>query len=203
MKRVTDEKYSTYTPYTVIKTGIDVKCPKCGKRGIVSKQEGIYQFSCTACTKSMKKERFQYRYDVHNHCDNCGRYYRVDITEEAKKNYPALHVACPYCGHVMQGNVQKTKKGYYGCYEQIENGYESIFGLELWFLCFFDSKPVWALKRAHLSYLIEYLSTELRESPNPLEMGMRTQADHLPTFMKIGKNRDEIVKLLKEMSIAK
>ena len=43
----------------------------------------------------------------------------------------------------------------------------------------------------------------LRESPNPLEMGMRTQADHLPTFMKIGKNRNKIVKLLKEMSIAK
>lgn len=203
MKRFIDEKYSTYTPYTVIKTGIDVKCPKCGKRGIVSKQEGIYQFSCTVCTKTMTKERIQYSYDVHNHCENCGRYYRVDIKEETQKNYPALHVACPYCGHVMQGKVQKTKKGYCGCYEQIENGYESIFGLELWFLSFFDSKPVWALNREHLSYLIEYLSAELRESPNPLKEGMRTQADHLPTFIKLGKNRDKIVKLLKEMSIAK
>ncbi len=46
--------------------------------------------------------------------EKCGRYYRVDITEELQKNYPALHVACPYCGHVMQGKVQKTKKEYYG-----------------------------------------------------------------------------------------
>lgn len=199
MKRVTDEKYGKYSVHAVIQTGIDVKCPNCSNRGVVSKREGIYQFSCTACTKSMKKERLQYRYDVHNLCENCGRYYRVDITEETQKNYPALHVACPYCGHVMQGKVQKSKKGYYGCYEQVRNGCESIFGLELWFLSSFDGKPVWALNRAHLAYLIEYLSAELRESPNPVEAGMRTQADQLPTFMKLGKNREKIVKLLKEM----
>ena len=197
MKRVTDEKYGKYSVYTVIQTGIDVKCPNCSKRGSVSKKEGIYQFICTNCSKSIKTERLQYRYDVQNMCENCGRYYRVDITEETQKHYPALHVACTYCGHVMQGKVQKAKKGYYGCYEAIRNGCEPVFGLELWFLSSFQGKPVWALNREHLAYLIEYLSAELRESPNFLEAGMRTQADQLPTFMKLGKNREKIVKLLK------
>lgn len=150
MKRVTDEMYGKYSVYAVIQTGIDVKCPNCSKRGIVSKQEGIYKFVCTACNKSIKTERLQYRYDVQNKCENCGRYYRVDIAEEAQKNYQALHVACSYCGHIMQGKVQKTKKEYYGCYEQVRNGCESIFGLELWFLSSFDGKPVWALNREHL-----------------------------------------------------
>ncbi len=198
MKRVTDEKYGKYSVHTVIQTGIDVKCPNCGKRGIVKEQEGIYQFVCTSCNKSMKTERFRYRFDVQNQCENCGRYYRVDVTEEeeTKRNYPSIRVKCSYCGHRMQGKVQKTKKRYYGYYEQVRNGYESIFGLELWFLSSFDNKPVWALNREHLAYLIEYLSAELREDPI---LGRRTQADELPAFMKLGKNRDKIVKLLKQM----
>ncbi len=199
MKRVTDEKYGKYSVNTVIQTGIDVKCPNCGKRGIVSEHEGIYRFVCTGCNKSMKTEQFRYCYDVQNQCEKCGRYYRVDVTKKAQKNFPTLQVPCPYCGYVMRGKVHKSKKGYYGVYEQVRNGCESIFGLELWFLSSFDGKPVWALNREHLAYLIEYLSAELREEPNLMEAGMRTQADQLPTFMKLGKNRNKIVKLLKQM----
>ena len=82
MKRFTDEEYGKYSVYTVMQTGIDVKCPNCDKRGIVTEQEGIYQFVCTGCNKSMKTERFRYRYDVENQCENCGKYYRVDVTQE-------------------------------------------------------------------------------------------------------------------------
>lgn len=46
MKRVRDERYGKYLACTVIKTGIDVKCPTCSKHGIVSKEKGIYQFRC-------------------------------------------------------------------------------------------------------------------------------------------------------------
>ena len=196
MKRVIDETYGKYSVYTVLETGIDVKCPNCSKRGIVSMRDWIYKFECTNCNKSMKTDKIQYRYDVHNKCESCGRYYRVDITDEKQKNYPTLRVPCSYCGHVMQGKVQKTQKGYSGSFEHIEKGCEAVFGLELWFLSSFDSKPVWALNREHLVYLIEYLSADLREDP---VIGRRTQADHLPTFMKLGKNRDKIVKLLKDM----
>ena len=119
IKRVTDERYGKYSVYTVIETGIDVKCPNCGKHGIVSKQEGIYQFICTNCNKSMKTEKFHYCYTVENQCEKCGRYYRVKLTEKTQKNYPALRVECPHCAHRMIGRVQKKKKGYYGCYEHI------------------------------------------------------------------------------------
>ena len=47
------------------------------------------------------------------------------------------------------------------------------------------------------SYLIGYLSAGLREKP-PGRAKM-TQADHLPTFMKTAKNRERIVKLLRQM----
>ena len=41
----------------------------------------------------MTQDRTIYRYDVHNQCKNCGRYYRVDIEDTAKQRFP-----CPPCG---------------------------------------------------------------------------------------------------------
>ena len=113
-----------------------------------------------------------YRYDVHN-------------------------VACPYCGAIMSGKVQRTaqKYSFYGA--KIRDGKEPWFGLELWFLTSFQGKPVWALNREHLAYLIDYLSAGLREKPPRIVK--KTQADHLPTFMKTAKNRERIVKLLQKL----
>ena len=51
--------------------------------------------------------------------------------------------------------------------------------------------------REHLAYLIDYLSADLREKP--LGRAKKTQADHLPAFMKTAKNRERIVKLLKKL----
>jgi len=47
------------------------------------------------------------------------------------------------------------------------------------------------------AYLIDYLSVDLREKPSGSQK--KTQADHLPTFMKTAKNRERIVKLLKKL----
>ena len=50
--------------------------------------------------------------------------------------------------------------------------------------------------------LIDYLSAGLRERPadHQAQYGtMRTQSDHLPTFMKTTKNRERIVKVLKNL----
>ena len=96
----------------------------------------------------------------------------------------------------MSGEVHKTAEAFsYGA--EIQGGKDPWFGLELWFLTFFQGKPVWALNREHLAYLIDYLSADLREKP--LGSPQKTQADHLPTFMKTAKNRERIVKLLKKL----
>lgn len=99
----------------------------------------------------------------------------------------------------MSGTVQKTAKGVYAGGE-IRNGCEPYFGLELWFLDYFDNKPVWAVNREHLAYLIEYLSADLRERPAGYKYtSTKTQADHLPSFMKTAKNRERIIKILRDM----
>ena len=80
----------------------------------------------------MARNRMVYRYDVHN-------------------------VACPYCGAIMSGKVQRTaqKYSFYGA--EIRDGKEPWFGLELWFLTSFQGKPVWALNRERIVKLLQKL----------------------------------------------
>ena len=96
----------------------------------------------------------------------------------------------------MSGEVHKTAEAS-SYIADIQNRREPYFGLALWFLISFQGKPVWALNREHLAYLIDYLSASLREKPSGSPR--KTQADHLPTFLKTAKNRERIVKLLKKL----
>ena len=96
----------------------------------------------------------------------------------------------------MSGKVHKTVEAFSYAAE-INKGKEPWFGLELWFLTSFQRKPIWAINREHLTYLIDYLSADLREKPTGRRK--KTQSDHLPTFMKTAKNRERIVKLLEKM----
>lgn len=196
MKRIKDEPYFTHSAYSAFTTGIQVKCPKCHGIGIVTANEGSAHFKCTNCGYQAEKERTVYRYDVHNQCKNCGRYYRVDIRDPAKQHFSVLHVHCPNCGTIMLGEVHKTAEAFSYAAE-IKDGKEPWFGLELWFFAYFQGKAVWALNRKHLAYLIDYLSADLREKP--FNFPRKTQADHFPTFIKTAKNRERIVKLLKKL----
>lgn len=199
MKRIVDKHYYTYSVRTAVMSGVYVKCPTCGGLGMVTAEPDTAYFKCTNCGSLKTKERTIYRYDVHNQCDKCGRYYRVDISDSSKQRFPMLQVACTYCGYVMSGKVQKTPK--YGWYiGEIKNGCEPFFGFELWFLTDYRGKLVWALNREHLAYLIDYLSADLREKPSGYQIA-RTQAAALPAFMKTAKNRDGIVKCLKNMQM--
>ena len=196
MSRIVDKPYFTHSAYSAFTTSIQVKCPKCHGTGVVTADDDNAYFRCLSCGHQETRDRTIYRYDVHNQCKNCGRYYRVDIEDEERQHFSVLHVACPYCGTTMSGEVHKTAEAF-SYIGEIRDGREPYFGLKLWFLTSFQGKPVWALNREHLAYLIGYLSADLREKP-PGKAKM-TQADHLPTFMKTAKNRERIVKLLKKM----
>ena len=164
MSRIVDEPYFTYSAYNALTSGIQVKCPKCHGAGMVTADDDNAYFRCLSCGHQETRDRTIYRYDVHNQCKNCGRYYRVDIEDGEKQHFSVLHVACPYCGTTMSGEVHKTAEAF-SYTAEIQDGREPYFGLELWFLPSFQGKPVWALNREHLAYLIDYLSADLREKP--------------------------------------
>ena len=197
MKRTVDRNYFVNSTSAAFSTGIAVKCPKCQGLGVVKTDGYKAYFKCPNCATALTKERTNYRCDVHNQCPKCGRYYRVDIDEESKQHFPALRVACPFCGHMTAGKVHRTRQGF-TYYREVQNGREPFFGFELWFLAYLGRKAVWALNREHLNYLIDYLSADLRQKPAGY-FSQHAQADHLPTFMKTAKNRERIVKLLQGM----
>lgn len=106
MKRIIDKPYYTYSVNSALKSGIYVKCPKCNGLGIVTSDENMFYFKCTNCYNSQTTVRKIYRHKVENLCENCGRYYRVKISDN-NQNFPVLRVACPYCCYIMPGKVQK------------------------------------------------------------------------------------------------
>ena len=108
MSRIVDKPYFTYSAYNALTSGIQVKCPKCHGTGVVTADDDNAYFRCLSCGHQKTRDRTIYRYDVHNQCKNCGRYYRVDIEDEARQHFSVLHVACPYCGTTMPGEVHKT-----------------------------------------------------------------------------------------------
>ena len=112
MSRIVDKPYFTYSAYNALTSGIQVKCPKCHGAGVVTADEDNAYFRCLSCGHQETRDRTIYRYDVHNQCKNCGRYYRVDIEDEAKQQFSVLHVACPYCGTTMSGEVHKTAEAF-------------------------------------------------------------------------------------------
>ncbi|MBD5118736.1 MAG: hypothetical protein HDT37_06455 [Clostridiales bacterium] len=197
--RVKDKPYGAYSVYAVLKTGICVTCPRCGRMGLVTSKDGQNRFQCTNCGYVETKEQSGFQYRVQNLCESCGRYYNVPIWDQRQQTFPMLPVQCPYCGFVMPGRVEKIQQSaWYTWVGDVKRGQDPAFGFDLWFLTDFDGKLVWALNREHLAYLIDYLSADLREKP-PDYPGLRTAADGLPTFMKTAKNRNRIVKRLKKL----
>ena len=156
--RVVDEPYGAYNVYSVLKTGLCVACPRCGGMGLVTSGEGQYRFQCTRCGHARTKRLGGYRFRVQNLCLSCGRYYNAPVHDPRQQAFPVLRVPCPYCGFVMPGRVEKTGQAvWYGGDGALRRGQDPIFGFDLWFLASLDGKPVWALNREHLSYLIGYL----------------------------------------------
>jgi len=82
---------------------------------------------------------------------------------------------------------------------EIKNGIEPYFEYALYYQSSFDSKPVWAINREHLQYMIDYIEADVREKPQADYAVKKTQSDHLPTFMKLAKNRNGMIKLLHKM----
>ena len=89
MSRIVDKPYFTYSAYNALTSGIQVKCPKCHGAGVVTADEDNAYFRCLSCGHQETRDRTIYRYDVHNQCKNCGRYFAV-----------MRHGATEYCGRV-------------------------------------------------------------------------------------------------------
>ncbi|MDR1162469.1 MAG: hypothetical protein LBM17_01340 [Candidatus Accumulibacter sp.] len=197
VKRFVDKPYYGFSTFAVNGSGIAVRCLKCGGMGLVTLENDIVWFRCTVCGERQSKSKFGRQFDVHAQCEECGRYFRADSANENAQYFTKLHVACPSCGALTVGTVHLTKHKWW-TYGEVRDGKEPHFGYPLYFQGSFGGKLIWAVNREHLQYMIDYLEADLREKPSGAKKG---QADHMPTFMKLAKNRTGIVKVLRKMQV--
>lgn len=193
MKRFIDKAYFTHSVYSARSVGINVKCPACSSKGVVSEKDYKVSFKCFGCM--LRKEKFleNYYYRLNVKCVKCDRSYKKHIKNKIIP-YKYLYVECPYCGRKNQGKVNKIK-GYLSFPADIMDCKEPLFGLDIWYKTEYKGQYIWALNKDHLDYLIEYIAADLREKPTNC-FGSKTQSDHLPTFIKKAKNRHSILKIL-------
>lgn len=205
MKRYTDKPPYSFHFYDKTQK-ILVTCPSCNSMGVIRQDETHFHFQCLHCNKRESREKQSYSYKVENLCDNCARFYRVEIHNKSLQNFRVLQVKCPHCGTKKSGPVQKTNNSYVYRYHTFSKGKDPVWGYPLFYCTSFSEQPLWAVNGEHLQYLIAYLSADLRQKPtyqNPRHPNYyylkRTQADQLPTVFKRAKNRNAVVKLLKKL----
>lgn len=196
VKRYVDEGYFKYTAYNAKQEGLEVVCPDCGARGVVSADEVSAYFRCTKCVLRKQRSMQMHVYSVKGICSRCQRAYRVEIDQESSK-YKMLNVHCPYCDMLNQGVVHQSAERYSAILCIDSDGMEPYFDLKLWYQTAYHGNLIWAVNRPHLIYMIDYLSAQLREKCTGA--ALRSQSDHLLAFIRSSKNRARIVKLLQRL----
>lgn len=203
--RFVDKNYGSEAHFEIIDSGVCVVCPKCKGMGTVKgereadkyylKSKSIY-FKCSSCYAQAHIPT-KYKYQANAVCIKCGRYIKKDISEE-HKGHNILNIVCPHCEAVVPAKTQEIEsmRYYYsGISVKGISAIEPNFGYELYFLSSFKGKAVFARNRIHLQYLIDYIGADLRIKESPLGGMMR----RVPSFMKLGKNRNDMLKLLKKL----
>ncbi|WP_019418920.1 hypothetical protein [Paenibacillus sp. OSY-SE] len=199
MGRFEDEPGYKYAFSSVLyrREQVAVKCARCGGLAYIFKGEHANEVKCTTCFYH-EKEPESYRYSASGVCEACEKWFNEDMTDKKQLTQKVIHIRCPHCSAMNQVPLRRTLK-YAGCYSDIRHERDPVFNLELYYLDYFRGKPVWAVNRAHLNYLIAYISADLREKPGN---GMKRTASHtLPRYMKEAKNREAMVKTLRRLQL--
>jgi len=174
-----------------------VHCPKCDGKALINPFEDSWRLTCTLC---FHVERSGHWYGkmtayVSVKCRVC----RNQLTRktEVDGQWNKLKMKCDQCGDECEYEAHLSK-------QLVDDGLmcDPIFGLKLWL-----QKPVgddlfWAYHYDHLSLLEQYVRAKLRErgvgnkgSKNSLMFS------RLPTFITKAGNREEILKLIKELQV--
>jgi hypothetical protein len=81
---------------------------------------------------------------------------------------------------------------------------DPYFHLPLWLQITCSAGVVWAFNERHLDYLLSYVSAESRCRPNRTPSSMRNALleSRLPRWMKLARNRSEIVSAIRKLKAA-
>ncbi|MCA6364880.1 MAG: hypothetical protein IM638_17750 [Bacteroidetes bacterium] len=169
-----------------------VHCPKCDGMASVnttqSSHTGSDKLSCRNCSYvEMRDERIRYNAEIKRQCDNCGKPVSIIIPDN-KQPVAELVITCPHCK--AERTCQPQNRKYYLYYTN-SGICDPIFNLPLWLQSDVKGKSLWAYNISHLCEIRNYVTAKLRERQTS---AFTTMVEKLPNFIKIGKNREAVLK---------
>jgi hypothetical protein len=177
-----------------------VRCPKCARIASVSLVEvsGHARWDaravCVHCgfNQSVRYDGPQRRgpvfLTVDGRCGNCGGRlsWRRTRVSGGPGHPPVVFVTCRGCGARNRRAASWRPK-------DAPEERDDYFGLPLWLQTECCGRVLWARNEGHLLFLERYVGAQLRERA-PNRNG--SLASRLPSWMKQGKNRDEVLACL-------
>jgi phage FluMu protein Com len=175
-----------------------VTCPKCEGKGQVKLPHFlIYKkavFTCSSCFFSEKAiDRTRYSTTTKGRCSSCLEPLS-SIVEDRKKIPAYIKVVCAACQTVNK--VKENWEAYILPYHK-SGVNDPAFGLPLWYQIEVKDELLWAYNDAHLAEIKTYVESELRERTT--DRFKMTMVEKLPEFIKLAKNRKEILKAIEKM----
>jgi Zn ribbon nucleic-acid-binding protein len=123
------------------------------------------------------------------HCPSCSAQATV------RHQHGALRLTCVHCGF-----SQTATSGDCGrlSFESYEAG-RPPFDARLWLEAECCRERLWALNERHLAYIADYVAELQRNREFPSPSGNRQLAYKFPKWMKLAKNRDEILRVVERL----
>jgi len=175
-----------------------VHCPKCNGKAEIEVNEFLRfksaKLRCGTCYFSENVlNRTRYRSSGIGWCLHCST--KLSLKIEERKTQPAyISANCPECN--KKSKIKENWETFVMKYKD-QGIIDPAFGLDLWYQDEVKGEIIWAYNDTHLHEIRNYVKAELRErTTNRFKM---TMVEKLPNFIKLAKNRDDVMKALDRM----
>lgn len=129
-------------------------------------------------------------------CDKCAVVVPVPPDPDAPPNksvspyskimFTPRRLTCTHCGYAASWQGKRLA--------QYDDGRDWYFGCPLWLLTSCCGETLWAFNANHLQFLDDFVRASFRETHYNA-----TLASRLPEWMKLGKNRADVLKCLDKL----
>ena len=176
-----------------------VHCPKCDGHAQISVP--IYfdyknaALKCTSCHFSEKATNLvRYKPTGKAKCFQCLEFLDLSIIDGYKTIPSYINITCKYCKTINK--VSQNWESYIEKYK--DSGIKDpAFGLPLWYQDSVKGNTIWAYNLRHITEIKNYVRSTLRERTT--DRFKMTMVEKLPDFIKLAKNREEVLKALERM----
>ncbi len=177
-----------------------VHCPKCKSKAKVinDRSNNNIELFCGQCGYYEKNDKIYYRLNFERNCPECGKRISLKIDKVANKK-ESMKIPCKHCGFTESYKPKYIE--YEIVADDISNGEEPFFNVDLWLCKEYKGNLFWATNYKHLEYLKQYIEAKIRVR-GYFYIDFRynmTMAAKLPQFIKSGKNRDNLLKIIKQL----